>query len=184
MKRNRVFDAFVLYHFDSDDDFVVETLLPELEKNRHFRLCIHSRDFTPGRDIKDNIEEAIEGSNSAIIVMSQGFVDSMWCKEEFTHCYIENMKDESFNLFVIMMQPSDTLVNISPYMKTFFANKTYLQIKYPELFSKMAKYLEDAKQSEDNDDNDNDENTDNEEEQMKDFKLYWHTDEIATQGMN
>ena len=78
--RNSFFDAFVLYHFDSDDDFVVNSLLPELEEARDFKLCVHSRNFTPGRDIIDNIEQ-IEGSNSAIIVMSQGFVDSMWCKE-------------------------------------------------------------------------------------------------------
>ena len=123
--RKREFDAFVLYHFDSDDEFVVDQLLPELEENRGFKLCIHSRNFTPGRDIKDNIEEAIEESNSAIIVMSQGFVDSMRCKEEFTHSYIENMKDPTFNLFVIMMQPEDSSVNVSNYMKTFFANKTY-----------------------------------------------------------
>ena len=146
--RNRIFDAFVLYHFDSDDDFVVNSLLPELEEERDFKLCIHSRDFTPGRDIKDNIEEAIEGSNSAIIVMSQGFVDSMWCKEEFTHCYIENMKDPEFNLFVIMMQPADTLINISNYMKTFFETKTYLHINDPKLFSKLATHLEDAKKME------------------------------------
>ena len=152
-----MFDAFVLYHFDSDDTFVFESLLPELEETRDFNLCIHSRDFTPGRDIKDNIEEAIGFSNSAIILMSQGFVDSMWCKEEFTHCYIENMKDAAFNLFVIMMQPVETLVNISPYMKTFIANKTYLQINDPKLFSKLAKHLEDAKQPE-NDDIDNDMN--------------------------
>ena len=159
VKRNRVFDGFVLYHFDSDDNFVVETLLPELEENRNFRLCMHSRDFTPGRDIKDNIEEAIEGSNSAIIIMSQGFVDSIWCKEEFTHCYIENMKDPAFNLFVIMMQPADTLVNISDYMKTFIANKTYLQIKDPELFTKLGNHLEDVKQLEIEDiDDDNHDN--------------------------
>ena len=173
VKRNREFDAFVLYHFDSDDTFVVETLLPELEENRNFKLCIHSRDLTPGRDIKDNIEEAIEGSNSAIIVMSQGFVDSMWCKEEFTHCYIENMKDPAFNLFVIMMQPADTLVNISPYMKTFFANKTYLQIKDPEFLSKLATYLEDVKQLGNDDiDADNHENLGNDEEQIEEFNLY------------
>ena len=182
VKRNREFDAFVLYHFDSDDVFVVETLLSQLEENRDFKLCIHSRDFTPGRDIKDNIEEAIEGSNSAIIIMSQGFVDSMWCKEEFTHCYIENMKDAAFNLFVIMMQPAETLVNISPYMKTFIANKTYLQIKDPELFSKLATHLEDARQPGNDDiDDDNDENLGNEEDQIEDFKLYWHLDEIAAQ---
>ena len=116
----------------------MNNLLLELEETQDFKLCFHSRDFTPGRDIKDNIEEAIEGSNSAIIIMSQGFVDSMWCKEEFTHCYIENMKDAAFNLFVIMMQPAGTLVNVSNYMKTFFAKKTYLQINDPELFVKLA----------------------------------------------
>ena len=151
LKRKRIFDAFVLYHFDSDDAFVVETLLPKLEENRNFKLCIHSRDFTPGRDIKDNIEEAIEGSNSAIIVMSQGFVDSMWCKEEFTHCYIENMKDAAFNLFVIMMQPADNLVNISNYMKTFFETKTYLDVNDPGLFIKLATHLNDVKDKEDAD---------------------------------
>ena len=153
-KRERLFDAFVLYHFDSDDNFIINNLLPELEETRDFKLCIHSRNFTPDRDIKENIEEAIEGSNSAIIVMSQGFVDSMWCKEEFTHCYMENMKDAAFNLFVIMMQPADTLVDISPYMKTFFANKTYLKVNDPELFIKLATHLEHARES-GNDDTDN-----------------------------
>ena len=92
------------------------------------------------------------------------------------------MKDAAFNLFVIMMQPAETLVNISPYMKTFIANKTYLQIKDPELFSKLATHLEDARQPGNDDiDNDNDENLGNEEDQIEDFKLYWHLDEIAAQ---
>ena len=75
-------------------------------------------------------------------------MDSMWCKEDFTHCYIENMKDAAFNLFVIMMQPADTLVNISPYMRTFFVNKTYLDVNDPELFLKLASHMENARQRE------------------------------------
>ena len=78
LPRKRPFDAFIIYHFDSDEDFVVNDLVPALEEDRDFKLFIHSRDFILGRDIIDNIEEAIEGSNSAIIVMSQGFVDSKW----------------------------------------------------------------------------------------------------------
>ena len=69
----------------------------------------------------------------------------MWGQEEFTHCYLENMKDESFHLFVIMMQAADTLINISNYMKTFFETKTYLKIDDPELFSKLATHLENAR---------------------------------------
>ena len=157
-KRNSFFDAFVLFHFDSNNSFVLDHLVPELEEKRKFRLCVHSRNFIPGRDIKDNIEEAIQLSSSAIIVMSQGFIDSPWCKEEFTHCYIENMNDESFNLFVIMMQLADTLVNISSYMKIFFANKTYLDVNDPELFPRLATQLENIRFLEDDDVNDADEN--------------------------
>ena len=72
-------------------------------------------------------------------------MDSIWCKEEFTHCYIENMNDPAFNLLVIMMQPADTLVNISNYMKTFFANKTYLQVDDPEFFAKLAAQMENSR---------------------------------------
>ena len=79
--------------------------------------------------------------------MSQGFVDSMWCKKEVTHCYIENMKDAAFNLFVIMMQPADTLVNLSNYMKTFIANKTYLTVNYQDLFT----HLENAREPDNGD---------------------------------
>ena len=142
-----------------------------MEENRHFKLHIHSRDFTPGCDIKDNIEEVIEGSNSAIIIMSQGFVDSKWCKEEFTHCYIENMKDAAFNLFVIMMQPADTLVNISNYMKTFFETKTFLQVEDPELFTKLAALLDEARKPDKDDvDNHNNDNDENIEDEMQDLQ--------------
>ena len=180
--RNRAFDASVLYHFDSDDIYVLDTILPELEENRNFKLYIHSRNFTPGRDIKDNIEEAIESSNSAIIIMSQGFVDSMWCKEEFTHCYIENMKDAAFNLFVIMMQPVDTLDNTSPYMKTFFETKTYLDVNDPELFTKLAALLDEARKpvndDVDNHNNDNNDNIASEDETPRGYNMLCHPDEI------
>ena len=181
LKRNRTFDATVFYHFDTDDDFVLDSILPELEENFGFKLCIHSRNFTPGRDIKDNIEESINNSNCAIIVMSQGFVDSIWCKEEFKHCYIENMKDPSFNLFVILMQPEETLINLSNYMKTFFANKTYLQVNDQELFQKLSTHLRNTRNPEDRTvslvEYDNHDNTDSQDELMVEFTLFLHYDE-------
>ena len=46
----------------SDDEFVVNDLVPALEEDRDFKLFIHTRDFILGRDIIDNIEEAIEAT--------------------------------------------------------------------------------------------------------------------------
>ena len=59
LNRNGEFDAFVVYRFDTDHQFVVDTLIPELKDVRKMKSHIHSIDFQPGRKIEENIEEAI-----------------------------------------------------------------------------------------------------------------------------
>ena len=154
LKRNRKFDTFVLYHFDTDNAFVINSLIPELEETNHLSLNIHSRNFQPGRNIDENIEDAIESSNNAIILMSSGFTSSRWCADEFTHCYIEHIEDPSFKLFIIMMESVRDLPDLTPNMKKLFAEQTYLEGDDPELFTKLARYLRPEK---DNDANDNEE---------------------------
>ena len=75
-KRDKEYD--VCYNFDEDHLFVVDSILPELEDNHDppLKMFIHDRDFTPGREITTNICNEINNGNSAIIVMSQGFIDS------------------------------------------------------------------------------------------------------------
>ena len=149
LTRIRQFDAFVCYEYnDEDQRFAEETLRVELEERQSppFKLCIHRRDFQAATDIMWNIKNAITNSNSAIIVMSQDCVNSLWCKEEFEQCYMENMKDPAFKLFVIMMQPEKDLVNTSKYMESFFSHKTYLEKDDPKLIKKIADYLTRVKQ--------------------------------------
>ena len=124
-RRRREFDAYVCYDFDENNDYAMGTLLPEFEgiQDPPFKLCIHVRDFDPGFRIFDNIQNAIVSSNAAILVMSQAFVNSIWCKEEFERCYIENMNDPAFQLFVVMMQPADTLQKLSESMKNIFCTE-------------------------------------------------------------
>ena len=163
LRRRREFDAYVCYDFDENNDYAMGILLPEFEGNQDppFKLCIHVRDFDPGYRIFDNIQNAIVSSNAAIMVMSQAFVNSIWCKEEFERCYIENMNDPAFQLFVIMMQPADTLQNLSESMKTFFAQRTYLQRDDPNLIQKIAAYLTEVKKPEPDDDGNNVRDADN-----------------------
>ena len=56
--------------------------------------------------------------------MSQAFIDSVWCQEEFAQCYLETMKDPAFKIFMIIMQPVDCLDNLSEYMQSFIDSKT------------------------------------------------------------
>ena len=147
LTRNRQYDAFVCYCYEGQDPDFAEKVVPlELEEKHDFKLCIHRRDFKAGWDIKWNIMNAIRNSNSAIIIMSQDYINSLWCAEEFEDCYMENMKDPTFKLFVILIQPADTLNMKNEYIKSFFTKKTYLEKEDPKLFKKIAEYLTWVKQ--------------------------------------
>ncbi len=140
--RNREFDVFVCFQFDADNDFVMNVLKPILEPE--FKLFIHSIDFKPGINIHTNILGAIDKSNAAIIVLSDGFVDSQWCKQESEFCYRETSNDPAFKLLVILMQPEETL-NLS--METcalithFVQNQTYLEFDDQKLWEKIGTHL-------------------------------------------
>ena len=96
LTRNKHYDAFVCYCYEGQDtDFTPKIVPIELEEEHGLKLCVHRR------DIKWNIMNAIRNSNSAIIIMSQDYINSLWCVEEFEDCYMENMKDPAFKLFVI-----------------------------------------------------------------------------------
>ena len=84
---------------------------------------------------------AIQQSNSAIIVMSQGYVDSKWCQIEFRECFLESLVDPAYRMFVIMMEPEESLQNLSIYMRKFFSDTTYGMPTDPKLFSKIGKLL-------------------------------------------
>ncbi|XP_031434622.2 uncharacterized protein LOC116223158 [Clupea harengus] len=48
------------------------------------QLCLHERDFEAGKLITSNIvDEGIIGSRNVIVVVTQHFIDSSWCRFEF-----------------------------------------------------------------------------------------------------
>ncbi|XP_049811766.1 toll-like receptor 2 isoform X2 [Schistocerca nitens] len=81
------YDAFVCYS-SADRAWVVGQLLPKLEHagdspdEPALRLCLHERDFPLGSFIADNIVSSMKHSRSTVIVLSQAFVDSQWCRWE------------------------------------------------------------------------------------------------------
>ena len=80
--RHYMYDAFVAYA-GQDSGWVRSKLIEELEfGEKHFKLCIHERDFIPGYFISDNIISAIRLSRKVIFVVSKQFIKSKWCDFE------------------------------------------------------------------------------------------------------
>ena len=144
VKRNRQYDAFVQHSDAADDEaFVTGVVLPNLEpeQNAQFKLFWHRRDFLIGDPIFSNIQTAITTSNAAIILLSQAYVDSSWCCQEFNLCLVEHNNDEAFKLFVTFMQPVEQLKRLTPAMDIFLKTTTYLERHDPQLLDKLKGYL-------------------------------------------
>lgn len=93
---DKLFDAFISYS-SADQGFVHRILAPELEYGsaRTYRLCLHYRDLpfastpTSGCYLGDAIVEAMEASKRSIMVISDAYLKSEWCKFDFKSAHLE-----------------------------------------------------------------------------------------------
>ncbi|XP_061530691.1 LOW QUALITY PROTEIN: toll-like receptor 18 [Phycodurus eques] len=132
------YHAFISYsHWDAD--WVREQLLPCLENNRNpYRLCIHERDFMPGRWIIDNIIENIESSHKIIFVLSRHFVNSEWCNYELYFAQQRAMGKTFSDVILVVKEPIDPGTLPSKYckLKKMLSTKTYLE--WPQQANQQA----------------------------------------------
>lgn len=78
-----LYDAFVSFSA-TDEEWVYKELVPALEEGSQttFKLCLHHRDFEPGIDIFENIQNAINTSRKTLCVVSNQYLHSEWCRLE------------------------------------------------------------------------------------------------------
>lgn len=142
-----IYDAFISYN-SADEEWVMEHLLPNLEGSG-FQLCLHHRDFEPGRNIIDNIVAAVYNSRKTVCVVSQNFLSSEWCSLEIqlaSYRLFDEMQDVLLLVFLEHIHKRQ----LSAYhqMRKVMLKKTYLQwpgldctdpVKAQELFWKQLK---------------------------------------------
>nr|XP_009663646.1 PREDICTED: toll-like receptor 2 [Struthio camelus australis] len=94
-----------------------------------YRLCIHERDFTPGRWIIDNIIESIEASAKVIFVLSRSFVDSEWCNYELYFAHQRAVGLGSEDVILVVKEPIDArgLPRKFSRLRKMLGSKTYLE---------------------------------------------------------
>ncbi|KAK0138424.1 Toll-like receptor 13 [Merluccius polli] len=156
-KRNEPYryDAFISYNV-KDEAWVHGEMLPVLEDERGWRLCLHHRDFQPGRSIMENITEAIYGSRKTICVISRHYLESEWCSREIqmaSHRLLDEKKDVLILLFLEELPEQQ----LSPYyrMRKLVRRSTYLSWpqagRHPGLFwQNVHRALESGDRHDDN----------------------------------
>uniref|UniRef100_A0A3Q2SSI2 Toll-like receptor 22 n=1 Tax=Fundulus heteroclitus TaxID=8078 RepID=A0A3Q2SSI2_FUNHE len=141
------YDAFVSYNYH-DEPWVIGELLPKLEGEQGWRLCLHHRDFEPGKPIIDNITDAIYGSRKTICVISHRYLESEWCSKEVQTASFRLFDEREDVLILVFLEDIPTYL-LSPYhrMRKLLKKQTYLSwpraADQPEVFwEKLRKALQ------------------------------------------
>uniref|UniRef100_A0A3B3UQG0 Toll-like receptor 13 n=4 Tax=Poecilia latipinna TaxID=48699 RepID=A0A3B3UQG0_9TELE len=120
------FDAFVSYNV-RDEGWVYREMLPVLEGEQGWRLCLHHRDFQPGKPIIENITDAIYGSRKTICVISRSYLQSEWCSREIQMASFR-LFDEKKDVLILLFLEEIPSYHLAPYhrMRKLVKKRTYL----------------------------------------------------------
>nr|AST16086.1 toll-like receptor 13 [Scophthalmus maximus] len=120
------YDAFVSYNVH-DEAWVYNELVPVLEEQQGWRVCLHHRDFEPGKPIVENITDAIYGSRKTICVISRNYLQSEWCSREIQMASCR-LFDEQEDVLILLFLEDIPARQLSPYyrMKSLVKSCTYL----------------------------------------------------------
>ncbi|NXC16418.1 TLR21 protein, partial [Corythaeola cristata] len=123
------YDAFVSYS-ENDSDWVENIMVRELEQAcPPFRLCLHKRDFVPGKWIVDNIIDSMEKSHKTLFVLSEHFVQSEWCKYELDFSHFRLFDENNDAAILVLLEPiqSKAIPKRFCKLRKIMNTKTYLE---------------------------------------------------------
>ena len=104
----------------------VKANLLRLEEEHGLRLCLHDRDWMPGRDIADNIVESIEKSRKTVLIVSNAFAISQWCHFELAMVQTRTVEADRDNIILVILEEIDGR-NITPRLRMQMQTKTYIE---------------------------------------------------------
>ncbi|XP_041665333.1 toll-like receptor 13 [Cheilinus undulatus] len=122
----QLYDAFISYNVE-DEAWVYREMLPVLEGEQGWRLCLHHRDFQPGKPIIENITDAIYSSKKTICVISRSYLQSEWCSREIQMASFR-LFDEKKDVLILLFLEEIPSHQLSPYhrMRKLVKKRTYL----------------------------------------------------------
>ncbi|XP_025105090.1 toll-like receptor 2 [Pomacea canaliculata] len=119
-----IYDIFVSYD-NRDNQWVHQVLQKELENNRRFRLCLHDRDFLPGKFISHNIIERLEESRAILLVLSNSFLKSEWCRFEMFLGVKSGLAEKRLVVVPVLLEDLDKTL-VDSFVCTLLHTTTYI----------------------------------------------------------
>lgn len=124
--KSYLYDAFVSYS-NNDTAWVFNNLLPHLENSAisNLKLCVYDRDFVAGRNISECILDSIKHSRKIILVLSNSFLQSPWCRFEADMAQYTLLEDNRDALILLKLGSLDARL-ISPKLNYLLRSRIHL----------------------------------------------------------
>ncbi|EAT36163.2 AAEL011734-PA, partial [Aedes aegypti] len=119
-----MYDVFVSYS-EQDRQWVLDELLPNLERTEDIAVCLHERDFQVGVSILENIIYCMDQSRTLLLVMSESFLLSHWCQFEMhlaQHRLLETRREQ----LILVLLEDIPKVKRSKTLQYLMKTKTYI----------------------------------------------------------
>ncbi|KAK8767567.1 hypothetical protein V5799_005651 [Amblyomma americanum] len=95
------FDVFLSFS-SKDREWAYSELLPKVEANG-FSVCTYDRNFKGGFLIQDIVQEVVCCSRRTLLVVTQNYVESEWCRWEFRVAQHRALEDNINRLIVVVV---------------------------------------------------------------------------------
>ncbi|XP_060560489.1 protein toll-like [Ruditapes philippinarum] len=137
--RKLSFDIFIPHSCEDDD--VIKKIVDYLENHDPpYSVCIGEKNFKPGLTISENILDAIESSQTTLLVISNNFLRSTWCNMEFREAHMRFLRDRNINMVLIVLEELDTKL-ICKELKIYMDTHVYIQYTDNQFWAKLLQSL-------------------------------------------
>ena len=102
-----------------------------------FKCLIHTRDWSVGEMIPDQILHSVESSRRTIIVLSPAYIDSMWTKLEFRAAHKQALQDRTRRLVLVTLGSLPALASLDEDLQNYIRTNTYLDSRDPWFWQKL-----------------------------------------------
>ncbi|XP_070378542.1 protein toll-like isoform X3 [Dermacentor albipictus] len=135
---DKLFDVFVSFS-SKDADWINEEIIPGLEANG-FSCCTYERNFKGGFLLQDIIHDAVACSRRTLLVLTQNFLESDWCRLEFRLAHQRALLDNVNRLVIVLV---DELVpgTLDEDLQLYLRAANYLRWGEPNFWDRLLHSL-------------------------------------------
>ncbi|XP_052100367.1 interleukin-18 receptor 1-like [Mytilus californianus] len=126
---SKLWDAFISFKSqDVDHQFVSSKLYMKLETQLGYKLCIHHKDFLPGKAIANNIVDSIANSRRTILIISREYLQGGYTTFELEMAHAEMIATKSKHKIIpILLDKYDNLQgSMDDTLKHIIQSVTYI----------------------------------------------------------